>query len=144
MAEEPSMEEILASIKRVIADDSRQPGGGQRGTRPRSSQRGPAPAPDPEHEEAEEEEDVLELDQPLRDDDGLISADRAAASRESLAQLAALRRQDDPGPVDQAPLEAVVRDMLRPMLKQWLEDRLPDLVEEMVAREISRITGKKF
>jgi hypothetical protein len=139
---EPSMEEILASIKRVIADDNRAPGG-QRGLRSRAAQ--PEPPPPPEAEPEEAEEDVLELDEPIRDDEGLISADRAAASRQSLAQLAALRAQGEPeGPVDQAPLEAVVRDMLRPLLKQWLEERLPDMVEEMVAREIARITGKKL
>lgn len=135
------MEEILASIKRVIADDSRAPGG-QRGLRSRATQ--PEPPSEPEPEE-DDEDDVLELDEPIRDDEGLISADRAAASRQSLAQLAALRERGEPeGPVDQAPLEAVVRDMLRPLLKQWLEERLPDMVEEMVAREIARITGKKL
>lgn len=140
---EPSMEEILASIKRVIADDSRAANPGQRGLKGRRSQ--PEPVPEPEPQADEEEEDVLELDEPIRDDEGLISADRAAASRQSLAQLAALRAQGEPeGPVDQAPLEAVVRDMLRPLLKQWLEERLPDMVEEMVAREIARITGKKL
>jgi cell pole-organizing protein PopZ len=135
---EPSMEEILASIKRVIADDSRA--APPRGLRARRHE------PDPERiEEPEEDEDILELDQPLAEDDGLISPDKAAASRQSLAALAALRQQDEPGePVDQAPLEAVVRDMLRPLLKQWLEHRLPDMVEEMVAREIARITGKRL
>lgn len=141
---EPSMEEILASIKRVIADDNRAPGG-QRGLRGRATQPAPPPEPEPEAEPDGEEEDVLELDEPIRDDEGLISADRAAASRQSLAQLAALRARGEPeGPVDQGPLEAVVRDMLRPLLKQWLEERLPDMVEEMVAREIARITGKKL
>ena len=134
---EPSMEEILASIKRVIADDSRE----EASRRPRSRRS----EPELVGESDPEEDDILELDDPLSEDDGLISPDSAAASRQSLAQLAALRQQDDPmEPVDQAPLEAVVRDMLRPMLKQWLEQRLPDMVEEMVAREISRITGKRL
>ena len=138
---EPSMEEILASIKRVIADDSRDAS-----PRPMRARRGdPAPLSEVSSEDEDEDEDVLELDQPLPEEDPLISSDSAAASRQSLAQLAALRQQDDPmDPVDQAPLEAVVRDMLRPMLKQWLEHRLPDMVEEMVAREIARITGKKL
>ena len=141
---EPSMEEILASIKRVIADDNRQAGGGPRSARPRRSQ----PEAVPEAEDEADEDDVLELDDALRADEGLISPHSAAASRHSLAQLASLRQQrpalDPDDPIDQGPLEAVVRDMLRPMLKQWLDERLPDMVEELVAREIARITGKKF
>jgi cell pole-organizing protein PopZ len=139
--QEPSMEEILASIKRVIADDTReQP---TRGPRNRRSEPELVPEPEPD---TEDEEDVLELDMPMKDAEALLSPDKAAASRQSLAALAALRHQDDDymDPVDQAPLEAVVRDMLRPLLKQWLEQRLPDMVEEMVAREIARITGKRL
>ena len=75
----------------------------------------------------------------------LVSPDSAAATRQSLAQLAALRQQGSPDdPADQGPLEAVVRDMLKPLLKQWLDERLPDMIEDMVAREIARITGKKL
>jgi uncharacterized protein len=133
--QDPSMEEILASIKRVIADDGR---GAARNARQRRSE------PEPLEEDSESE-DVLELDEPISEGDGLISADLAAASRQSLAQLAALSGHEEPqGPVDQGPLEAVVREMLRPMLKQWLEQRLPEMVEDMVSREIARITGKKF
>ena len=111
---EPSMEEILASIKRVIADDTReQP---TRGPRNRRSEPELVPEPEPE----QDDEDVLELDVPMKDAEALLSPDKAAASRQSLATLAALRQQDDDymDPVDQAPLEAVVRDMLRPLLKQ--------------------------
>ncbi|HWV61943.1 MAG TPA: DUF2497 domain-containing protein, partial [Sphingopyxis sp.] len=41
-------------------------------------------------------------------------------------------------------MEDVVLDALRPMLKDWLDANLPPLVEAMVAKEISRITGRKF
>lgn len=133
------MEEILASIKRVIADDGRAAPVAQR--QPRQLD------PEPEPIEAEEpEEDVLELDDVMGEDDGLMSEDRAFASRQSLAALAAMRQAGEPMPMpsDQGPLEAVVREMLRPMLKQWLDQRLPDMVEDMVAREIARITGKRL
>jgi hypothetical protein len=98
-----------------------------------------APAPTA----AEEPEDVLELDDPVTEGEGLLSADAAAASRQKLAALSALRERSDPPPaagVD-GPLEAVVREMLRPMLKDWLDQHLPELVEELVTREIARITG---
>ena len=73
-----------------------------------------------------------------------MSQDKAAASRQSLATLAAMRQQTEAlgGSVNDGPLEAIVRDMLRPMLKQWLDERLPELVEDMVAREMARITSK--
>jgi cell pole-organizing protein PopZ len=137
--QDPSMEEILASIKRVIAEDNRP----ATATRP---QRG-APKPDPDPEPPLED-DVLELSDPVSDADALMSQDSAAASRHSLAALAAMRTQGDGAPLHASqgdgPLEAVVRDMLRPLLKDWLDQRLPEIVEDMVAREIARITGKSF
>ena len=136
--QDPSMEEILASIKRVIAEDGR---GAIGSARARSAQRAePEPAPAPA------EEDVLELSDPVSDEDGLLSEGSAAASRQALGVLAAMRQQSEQPTgaptVNDGPLEAVVREMLRPMLKEWLDQRLPEMVEELVAREIARITGK--
>jgi uncharacterized protein len=151
MNQDPSMEEILASIKRVIADDSRpapaprgRGGSGKASAEPEppsSAASEPPPEPDPE-------EDVLELSNPLPADDGLISRNVTAATRSSLATLAAMRQQSprhfEPQQPGDGPLEAVVREMLRPMLKEWLDTRLPEMVEDMVAREIARITGKSL
>ena len=141
--QDPSMEEILASIKRVIAEDGRAIGSsrGLRGGQQADSEPQPAPPPPPE-------EDVLELSDPVSDADRLMSEGSAAASRQSLAVLAAIRQGDAPQPpappANDGALEAVVRDMLRPMLRDWLDQRLPEIVEEMVAREIARITGKSL
>ncbi len=141
--QDQSMEEILASIKRVISEDGRAGIAAARGARsaPRVQ---PEPEPEPE-ETGSAEEDVLELSDPVSDENGLLSQDSAAASRQSLAALAAMRQQNEQlgyGPVNEGPLEAIVREMLRPMLKDWLDQRLPEMVEDMVAREIARITGK--
>ena len=123
------MEEILASIKRVIAEEGEaapQPPRGRRAAR-----------------SGTDEEEVLELSDPVSEQDGLMSPDAAEASRHKLAGLAALRQQNQSvGPSNDGPLEAVVREMLKPMLKDWLDQRLPEMVEELVAREIARITGK--
>ena len=127
------MEEILASIKRVIAEDSRAaaaPGS------PRI-RRTPAGEPPPS------DEDVLELDDPVSEDSGLLSDGAAAASRERLAALSALRQRAGT-PADSGALEALVRDMLRPMLKEWLDEHLPEIVEQLVTREIARITGRNL
>lgn len=133
LGQDSSMEDILASIKRVIAEDAKpQP---LRAARPR-----------PDVHEPDEEDDVLELDQPVAagtlPDGSLVSRDAAEASRNSLAALTALKAQQPAAAGDGGPLEAVVRDMLRPMLKDWLDQRLPAIVEELVAREVARITGK--
>jgi cell pole-organizing protein PopZ len=129
--QDPSMEEILASIKRVIAEDGRasavRPA---RGTRPTEAPR--------------LEDDVLELSDPVTEADGLISTDVAEASRQSLAALSALKERTDTLPQGDGPLENVVREMLKPMLKDWLDRHLPEIVEELVTREIARITGKSL
>jgi hypothetical protein len=134
------MEDILASIKRVIAEDGRAaPQRAPRGSRlaeaPRASVLPPA------------EDDVLELHDPVSEGDGLVSDDAAAASRQALAALASMRERGD-APVgetgDDAALGAAVREMLKPMLKDWLDRHLPDMVEELVTREIARITGKSL
>lgn len=123
------MEEILASIKRVIAEDNR------------AASTVPRPARRPARGEPTPDEDVLELDDPLSDAPGLLSDDAASASRERLSALSALRQRNDLPP-EAGALEAVVRDMLRPMLKEWLDQHLPEIVEELVAREVARITGR--
>jgi cell pole-organizing protein PopZ len=132
--QEPSMEDILASIKRVIAEDGR-PARPARGSRPAEA---PRPAPP-------EEDDVLELQDPVGEGQGLVSDDAAIASRQSLAALASLReRAVEAIPADDAALGAAVREMLKPLLKDWLDRNLPDMVEELVTREIARITGKSL
>ena len=132
MQTDPSMEEILASIKRVIAEDHR--------AQPRARRAEPAAVPEPAEAEPE---DVLELDDPVPEHGSLLSSDAAAASRARLAALTTLRGQPE-AIADASPLEALVRDMLRPMLKEWLDENLPGIVEELVTREIARITGRKF
>jgi cell pole-organizing protein PopZ len=133
--QDPSMEEILASIKRVIAEDGRaaRPARGSRPFEALRSQDEPV------------EEDVLELSDPVsEEEDSLVSEDAAAASRQSLAALSVLKERSEYVPVGDGPLEAVVREMLRPMLKDWLDRNLPELVEELVTREIAKIVGKSF
>jgi cell pole-organizing protein PopZ len=131
--QEPSMEDILASIKRVIAEDGRPAARPARGSRPAEAPR-PAPA----------EDDVLELQDPVGEGDGLVSDDAASASRQSLAALASLRAAAETAPTDDAALGAAVREMLKPLLKEWLDRNLPEMVEELVTREIARITGKSL
>ena len=139
---EPSMEDILASIKRVIAEEKEL-----RAAIPPSLD----PAP-----EGEEEEDVLELDQsmaaappapeappqPLDLGPPLLDDGAASETASRLAELSSVAATAPPPAPPANPLEDMLKDMLRPVLKQWLDEHLPRIVDEHVKREISRITGK--
>jgi cell pole-organizing protein PopZ len=130
---EPSMEEILASIKKVIAED-------------KDARTGEAAVELPRHDIDEEgEDDVLELSEELapKPDMGppLLDAATAGATRSALDQLSTVAASA-PAIQQANPLEDMIREMLKPMLKQWLDDHLPRLVDEHVKREISRITGR--
>ncbi len=138
---EPSVEEILESIKKVIARDNRESAQEQRRER---ELRGVAEG---------DEDEVLELSadaaiSPAEEAEGesLVAEEARISMRESLAALAML---SEPGAQPQivrsgeTSLESMAREMLRPMLAEWLEKNLPPLVESLVAAEIARIAGKK-
>jgi cell pole-organizing protein PopZ len=136
---EPSMEDILASIKKVIAEDKEQ-----RVSVSSADDLEDAPLPEEEAAEAEEV-DVLELNEPLAPpiDLGppLLDEGMAGHSRQSLEELQTIAATVPPVPQIN-PLEDMVREMLKPILKQWLDEHLPQMVDEHVKREISRITGR--
>jgi hypothetical protein len=131
---EPSMEDILASIKKVIAEEKDL----------RTAPVGAAQPPEQAPSEAAED-DVLELAEPLAPpmDLGppLVDQQVAETSRHSLDVLSTVAASVPPPP-QVNPLEEMVREMLRPILKQWLDDHLPAIVDEHVKREITRITGR--
>jgi cell pole-organizing protein PopZ len=127
------MEDILASIKRVIAEEKEVR----------------AAAPPSGLEGESDEEDVLELDEsmeapiapPVDLGPPLMEDEVADESRQRLEELAVVAASAPPVPQGN-PLEELVREMLRPILKQWLDDHLPAIVDEHVKREIHRITGR--
>jgi hypothetical protein len=157
---EPSMEEILSSIKRIIAEEGE--GVPQRARR---AHRPPAPPIQDQRRDAPDE--VLELSEPMPTADRLperptarvvpapesapklepvkiepiVSQQTAVASRGSLEALSRMIVKPEGTAGTDNTLESLVREMLRPMLREWLDARLPDMVEAMVAREIQRITG---
>lgn len=135
-----SVEEILESIKKVIARD-------QNAADNRAA-----------HSHGEDGRDPLDLGQfPQTEDDApgtaeahqnppLTKEETRKSMRENLDALAVMAQ---PGARPQivrsgeTSLEGLVSDMLRPMLAQWLDDHMPAIVENMVQDEIRRITGKK-
>ncbi len=150
---EPSVEEILESIKKVIARDNRELPRAPRLRDAPPPAVPPAPAEEPEHfalDESEGEEDeVLDLGKASELVDGPDKLTTEASARSMRESLAALAMMSEPGARPQivrsgeTSLEGLVREMLRPMLAQWLDENLPDMVERLVKAEISRIARKQ-
>jgi uncharacterized protein len=163
-AHEPSMEEILASIRNIIAEE-REPA--------------PAAAPKPEPlapAAASAPQIVHSKDAPAPHRNPSEPAQRADANAPTVVwrrpQPAQSISAADPVAPDQEPLlsseaneavsasfgalsanlaarsaevaDGLVREMLRPMLKQWLDENLPAIVERLVRAEIQRVArGRK-
>jgi len=153
---EPSMEEILSSIKRIIAEEG-EGASSVRTRRPRNVSAEPGPAPtgvDDSVLELSEEVTAPEVGrQPVRAAtpeptikeaaarvETILSERAVEASRQPLETLSRLIvKPEVPG---SDTLEGMVREMLKPMLREWLDTNLPGIVEAMVAKEIARISGR--
>lgn len=151
---EPSMEEILASIRRIISEEE-QPASepvldltqheppaetlaaeddivfeaveqvvAAAAPAPMPTA-APAPAPAPVRAEA-----------PAAPEPTILAPPTTHAAAGSLAKLAgSLRIADTSGQT----VEGVVRELLKPMLKEWLDKNLPAIVESRVEAELERI-----
>lgn len=133
------MEDILSSIRRVIARDEA----------PGAAREVRAPAQVEEILELHDQETEAEDTASAPEAEELVSPASADAARQSLEALTAAvtpppAAAPATAPVAGRTMEDVVLDALRPMLKDWLDTNLPEMVEAMVAKEISRITGRKF
>lgn len=153
---EPSVEEILDSIKKVIARDASEAAQASKARRREGLLAR-------QETEKSEEDDILDLgvigsalnedeteSDPIEvsdESEEKLTTDRAAdAMRQSLAALAML--SDPPAKPQivrsgETSVEGLVREMMRPMLAQWLDANLPEIVERLVKAEIARIAGKK-
>ena len=131
---EPSMEDILASIKKVIAEDKELRSALPDSALAAAEAAGPAD---------DEDEDVLELDHPIGGPAAqpLLNEEAASHGRQAFEQLQSVAASAPPAG---NPLEDMVREMLRPLLKQWLDEHLPAMIDEHVKREIARITGRRL
>lgn len=158
---EPSMEDILSSIKRIIAEE----GDNAVAARPRRAIRSTPPLsarPSAEIDDDGDPAEVLELSDRVVEAqasvdqshathadgdipaDAILSETAAQASRgafDSLSRIVVKPAAPQSAPVAET-LEGLVREMLRPMLREWLDAKLPAMVEAMVAREIERITKR--
>ena len=162
-AGEPSVEEILESIKKVIARDNRAGAAEER--REREERGLPADASiEPRSDAQDDVLDLAAIGAYIEDDEAeqdaahyaeaeiaasegpLVGTETVSSISESLAALAMLAQPPAAPQIvrsGETSLEAMVRDLLRPELAAWLDKHLPALVEKLVATEIARIVGKK-
>ena len=161
-AHEPSMEEILASIRNIIADDP------AKRTAPKAPQPAltPTPTPTPQiiyskdaaaphgetsgpSQRADAPTVVWPRPQAVKAEPAAVAlqpSEEPLLSPEATEAVAlsfgALSAGLDVRSAELA--DGMVRDMLRPMLKQWLDDNLPAIVERLVRDEIQRVArGRK-
>ncbi len=159
---EASVEEILESIKKVIARDNRA--GALEARRRRdavaddAAETASIPEPEPGRAHlVRDEEEVLDLsDMECAEEVPVTTTEPAEeplitpALRDAMQEnLAALAMMAEPGAKPQivrsgeTSLEGLTRELLRPMLAEWLDANLPSMVERMVQAEIARIVGKR-
>jgi cell pole-organizing protein PopZ len=140
------MEEILASIRRIIADDQAAAGRSVAAEAERPARPGADHSVEFESA-AEQDEDAEFLEAveaapvatapaagPGLIADPLLSASTDASVAQAFDTLATSMMLQNSGMIEQ-----MTRDMLRPMLKAWLDDNLPTIVERLVRSEIERV-----
>lgn len=161
------MEEILQSIKRIIADEDDMADSGPSEPAPAEIEEAPEPeeeiAPLDLSEFEEVEEEVVaappppppaakpaklqpkQFKDPLAE---LLSEDAAEETAMSFRALNQAKFGEKSIPKLDSPLfrsgytvEDIVLEALRPMLREWLDANLPNLVEALVQREIRRISS---
>lgn len=167
-AGDPSMEDILASIRRILNEDETAPAKpdvlaldssmlvgeasappppseGNRGAAPATEhgQVKPTPVPPPAPEAAPVESSPS--DTPTIVPPSMVAPAAAAAAASSVsAMLHTLKTERQQVAVSRngPTIEDLVREELRPFLKEWLDANLPAVVERLVRAEVERILGR--
>jgi len=166
-ANEPSMEEILASIRRIISENDEVTGlkeesSGNQNVGGVESEG----LPTINSETVINDEDVLVLSCELQDDgtvkdlntgeiktprgisdvtprvDSTPSSASVPASVTSFSAIASIVDDQSRGHgtvIENKTLERIVKEVARPMIRKWLDDNLPELVERVVNKEIKQV-----
>lgn len=170
--QEPTMEEILTSIRRIIAEDEgvgEPPASPARGAppaddgvlelteivsegkpQPPRAAPPPAAAPSPPPPQASAPPQPMPPRQerpalpPVEATTSLISDEAAKASAAALARLARAGNAEErkPPPGAQATVEQFLAELLTPMLRDWLDRNLPQIVERVVEQEVKKLARR--
>ena len=157
------MDDILASIRRILNEDEAQ-GAASAGQTPAAGeplelteamlvQPGPSAEPAPAAKppvtppvtplaaEAPAPAALVALPPGA---DALLAPAVAAATTQAIGQLLRAVADERAAPVHRGgpTIEDVVREELRPLLKSWLDQHLPPIVERLVRAEIERVVGR--
>ena len=165
---EPSMDEILQKIQRIIAEDEKPEsapaptpprsaeiltlteavgeGGTVRRLTPVETASEPIAMPPPEPPRPQErriEAVAPAAEAPRPAGDRLMSDSTAGAAAAAFAQLAAIQREkrradEFPMGLQARTLEDLVRELLRPILQGWLDQKLPEILERLVKAELTK------
>jgi cell pole-organizing protein PopZ len=148
------MEDILASIRRILSEDEAPSGAGAQSAREQPQEEGAEDGvlvldpsmmvSDPAHEAEPLSTEPAPAPAPSEAPPAtLVAPEAAAAAAVSVSSL--VRTLTDRavqvrsgGPT----VEDIVREELRPLLKSWLDANLPSLVERLVRAEIDRVVGR--
>src|SRR5262249_40896028 len=155
---DPSMEDILASIRRILSEDEAPVGSAPKPAEPTPTEDGvlvldPAMmVHDPAHEAGRPAPSLAAEPPPpaplppqaeLQSPATLVAPEAAAAAASSVGSLVrTLSERTTQVRTGGPTIEDIVREELRPMLKSWLDANLPALVERLVRAEIERVVGR--
>lgn len=151
--QEPSMEEILSSIRRILShEEENQP---QDNLKTTVSSSALDEANTAEVMELTDDMRIVETEeaqtQPIAsvavpEDMVLLSEAAVQASTDRLnhfvqtvSPIRPTQKEDERA---DATLEKLVSSLIRPYLKEWLDAHLPALVERVVQKEVERLTNK--
>ena len=155
--QDPSMDDILASIRRILSEDEAADAASGRAHEaaepgvllldpemmvhepelPAAAE--PMPMPESVHVGAALSEPAAEA--PVAGPASLVDTATHAAATSSVGQLVRTLNTARSTAVHRGgpTLEDMVRDEMRPLLKEWLDANLPALVERLVQAEIERV-----
>ncbi len=163
---DPTMEDILASIRKILNEDEAAAPAAPPPPEPfvltEAMMEEPPPAPEPPAPEINPPEPAATMFAPRPEPEpepepepapayspgpaasDLIAPAVAAAAAASLGGLLRAVAAERQSPVHRGgpTIEDVVREELRPLLKTWLDSHLPPLVERLVRAEIERVVGR--
>ncbi len=140
------MDDILASIRRILNEEGAQEGAQESDM----SDREPVLQLDPSMMVQEPNLVVPEPKMAIPETksgpvpDALVAPAAAAAAAHSVGSLVRTLTAERAMQVHSGgpTIEDIVRDEMRPLLKNWLDTNLPPIVERLVRAEIERVVGR--